>query len=226
MKITYLGHASLLIETKRTRIVVDPFITPNPKASEVNIQALNPDVILITHAHGDHVADVELLASGKEVLLVSNFEIVSYYAERGCKGHGMNIGGQYLFDWGTVKMVNALHSSAFPDGSYGGNPVGFVLWNEEGCVYIAGDTALTLDMQLIAGICPSLDLAVLPIGDNFTMGYEDAAIAAGYVACDKVLGYHYNTFPVIEIDATKALEAFRSKGKELLLLALGESISI
>ncbi len=226
MKITFLGHASLLIETKGTRIVVDPFITPNPKAANIDIESLRPDVLLLTHAHGDHVADVETLAAGKEVLIVSNFEITTYFGQKNCKGHGMNIGGKFTFDWGTVKMVNALHSSAFPDGTYGGNPAGFVLWNEEGCVYIAGDTALTKDMELIAESCPSLDLAILPIGDNFTMGYEDAVHASDYVGCDRVLGYHFDTFEVIAIDKAKAKEVFGSAGKELVLLGVGESLEV
>ncbi len=226
MKITYLGHNTHMIETRGVRILTDPFITPNPMASGIDLGTLAPNYLLLTHAHGDHVADVEQLAADKDVTIISGYEIVNYFAERKCKGHGMNIGGKYTFDWGTVKMVNALHSSAFPDGTYGGNPAGFVIWNEEGCVYIAGDTALTLDMKLIPEICPPLDLAILPIGDNFTMGYDDAAIAAQYVQCHRVLGCHYNTFDVIHIDTNSAVQAFESKGIELLLLNIGETLEV
>ena len=123
-------------------------------------------------------------------------------------------------------MVNAVHSSVLPDGSYGGNPAGFVLWNEEGCIYIAGDTALTMDMQLIPMTCPALDLAVLPIGDNFTMGYREAVIAADFVKCDRVMGVHFDTFPYIEIDHAGAMDAFAESGKSLILPHIGQEIEV
>ena len=122
--------------------------------------------------------------------------------------------------------VNAIHSSVLPDGTYGGNPGGFVIWNEEYCIYIAGDTALTLDMKLIPDTCPRLDLAILPVGDNFTMGYEDAAIAADFIQCNRVMGCHYDTFPPIALDKAAAQQHFKAKGKELLLPEIGETISL
>ena len=138
----------------------------------------------------------------------------------------MNHGGKFNFDFGTLKYVTAVHSSVLPDGSDGGNPGGFVLWNEEGCVYIAGDTALTLDMQLIPLTCPVLDLAILPIGDNFTMGYEEAVLAAGYIACKNIIGCHFDTFPPIQIDRQKALDVFENAGLKLTLPKISESISL
>lgn len=159
-------------------------------------------------------------------MIVSNYEIVSWYGEKGLKGHPMNHGGKVAFDFGAVKYVNAIHSSVLPDGTYGGNPGGFVISLENKIIYIAGDTALTYDMKLIPETIGKVDLAVLPIGDNFTMGYEDAAIAADFVACSKVLGCHYDTFPPIALDKEKALAHFKDKDKELILLEIGSSLAV
>ena len=135
----------------------------------------------------------------------------------------MNHGGSWQFDFGRLTMVNAIHSSSFPDGSYGGNPAGFILETKEGNVYIAGDTALTMDMKLIPLQC-KLDLAVLPIGDNFTMGIDAAIIASDFVACNKVLAYHFDTFGYIEINHKNAIQKFKDKNKELIILEIGKSI--
>ncbi|OHX65150.1 metal-dependent hydrolase [Flammeovirga pacifica] len=226
MKVTYLGHASLLIETEGKKLLVDPFISANEKANHINIDALEADYILITHGHQDHVLDVESIAERTKATLISNFEIISYYGEKGLNGHPMNHGGQFNFDFGLLKYVSAIHSSVLPDGTYAGNPGGFVLSNKEGCIYIAGDTALTYDMKLIPMTSPKLDLAILPIGDNFTMGVDDAVIASEFIECDKILGYHYDTFPPIVIDKPAAIEKFDKKGKELLLPTIGESVSL
>lgn len=225
MKITFLGHATLLLEVNNKSILFDPFISANPKASQIEIDAIRCDYIFLTHGHQDHVLDVERIVSNNpDALLVSNFEVVSWFQSKGFNGHPMNHGGKYSFDFGIAKYVNAIHSSVLPDGSYGGNPGGFVIYNDTKSVYIAGDTALTKDMELIPLTCPKLDLAVLPIGDNFTMGYEDAAIACDMVGCDQTLGYHYDTFPPIVLDQQKAKEYFASKGKTLHLPGIGESL--
>lgn len=227
MKITYLGHATLIVEINNKKILFDPFITGNPLASSIDIQSLIVDYIFITHGHQDHVLDVEAIANNNDkALVVSNFEIVTWFGEKNINGHPMNHGGKYQFDFGTAKYVNAIHSSVLPDGSYGGNPGGFVLYDASQSIYIAGDTSVTKDMELIPLSCPKLDIAVLPIGDNFTMGYEDALIASELIQCDKIIGYHYDTFPPIEIDKSKAIEYFKTKGKELILLDIGESISV
>lgn len=227
MKITYLGHATLLVEMNGKKILFDPFITGNELASKIDIDSLKVDYVFVTHGHQDHVLDVEaVLKNNPDAVLVSNFEIISWFGEKGLEGHPMNHGGKYSFDFGTVKYVNAIHSSVLPDGSNGGNPGGFVIYDDSKCVYIAGDTALTKDMELIPLTCPKLDIAILPIGDNFTMGYEDAAIASDFVACNQVLGYHYDTFPPIKIDKTKAVEHFDKKGKKLILPDIGESITL
>lgn len=227
MKITFLGHATMLVEMKGKKILFDPFISGNEMASNIDLNDLKVDYIFLTHGHQDHVLDVETIAKNNpEALLVSNFEIVTWFGEKGIQGHPMNHGGKYLFDFGTAKYVNAIHSSTLPDGSNGGNPGGFVLYNESNSIYIAGDTALTKDMELIPKTCPKLDIAVLPIGDNFTMGYEDAAIASDFIECDKIIGCHYDTFPPIKMDKTKAINYFEDKGKKLMLPDIGESITL
>lgn len=225
MKITFYGHASLGIEVGGKNIIVDPYISPNPKASHIDINDLKADYILLTHAHGDHIADVEAIAKNTNATIVSNAEIAGYFANKGFETHAMNHGGSWNFEFGKVKFVNAIHSSSFPDGSYGGNPGGFVIEGEHKNIYIAGDTALTFDMQLIP-LRTMLDLAILPIGDNFTMDIDDAIIAADFVECDKVLGYHFDTFGYIEINHQEAVKKFFDAGKDLMLLEIGASIEL
>ncbi|MEJ1222086.1 metal-dependent hydrolase [Sediminicola sp. 1XM1-17] len=226
MKITFLGHATLLIETGGKTLLVDPFISGNEKAKEkIKVKDLNPDYILVTHAHQDHILDVEAIAKTSGATIVSNYEIAVHYQEKGFKAHPMNHGGQWNFDFGILKYVNAIHTSSFPDGSYGGQPGGFVLSDHEKNIYIAGDTALTMDMKLIP-LTTKLDLAVLPIGDNFTMGVDDAVLASDFVACDTILGYHFDTFGYIEIDHELALKKFGDSGKKLHLLEIGDYINI
>jgi L-ascorbate metabolism protein UlaG (beta-lactamase superfamily) len=225
MKITYLGHAALSIEVSETTIIVDPFISPNELAKDIDVNALKADYILITHAHQDHIVDVETIVKNTGAKIVSNYEIVTHYGNLGLEGHPMNHGGSWQFDFGKVTYTNAIHTSSFPDGSYGGQPGGFILETAEGNLYIAGDTALTMDMKLIPMQC-KIDLAVLPIGDNFTMGIESAVIASDFIECNKVLGYHYDTFGYIIIDHDEAQKAFAKEGKDLILLPIGQALSI
>ena len=226
MKITFYGHASLLIEVGGKTLLVDPFISANPKAAHVNVSSLKFDYLLLTHAHQDHTLDVEAaMNNNSDAMIVSNAEIVNYYSEKGYNGHSMNHGGSWKFDFGTLKYVNAVHSSSFADGSNGGNPGGFVVEGEHKNIYIAGDTALTMDMKLIP-MRTKLDLAILPIGSNFTMDVDDAILASDFVECDKVLGIHYDTFGLIEINHVEAKRKFFDKGKDLMLLEIGESIEI
>jgi len=225
MQIQFLGHASLAITVGGKTVVVDPFISANELASSIDVDRLAADYILITHAHQDHILDVERIAKRTGATLVSNFEIIEHFNKKGCKGHPMNHGGSWQFDFGTLHYVNAVHSSSFPDGSYGGQPGGFVLTTDEGCVYISGDTALTYDMKLLP-LFHKIDLAILPIGDNFTMGIEAAAQAAQFVACTRVLGVHYDTFGYIKIDHEKAKETFAKQGISLHLLDIGQQLSL
>jgi L-ascorbate metabolism protein UlaG (beta-lactamase superfamily) len=224
MKITFLGHATLLIKTKKATLLVDPFISGNELAKDkVAMADLKPDYILITHAHQDHVLDVETIAKQSNTTIISNFEIATHYENKGFKVHPMNHGGRWNFDFGSLKYVNAIHTSSFADGSYGGQPGGFVLSADDKHIYIAGDTALHMDMQLIP-LTYTLDLAILPIGDNFTMGIDDAIIASDFVGCDAILGYHYDTFGYIKIDHNEAKEKFLEADKKLHLLEIGKSI--
>jgi len=225
MKITFLGHASLHIQIGTVNLLVDPFISGNPKAAHIDVNTLKADYILVTHAHQDHILDVETIAKLTGATIVSNFEIVSHFDKLGIKGHPMNHGGSWEFDFGRVKYVNAIHTSSFPDGSYGGQPGGFVIEGEHKNIYIAGDTALTYDMKLIP-LQTKLDLAILPIGDNFTMGIDDAIIAADFVECDKILGYHFDTFGYIEINHENAKRKFFENDKDLMLLDIGASIEL
>lgn len=224
MKITYYGHNSLLIEILGNYIMVDPFITGNPLYKDkLDVKSLKADYILLTHAHQDHTLDVETIAKNTNAKIISNYEIAMYYQEKGFNVHPMNHGGNWRFEFGNLKLVNAVHTSSFPDGSYGGQPGGFVIEGEHKNIYIAGDTALTMDMKLIP-LQTKLDLAILPIGDNFTIGVEDAIIASNFVACEKVLGVHFDTFSYIEIDQEEAKKKFYDAGKDLMLLDFGSSI--
>lgn len=224
MKITFYGHNSLLLEVSGTYILIDPFITGNPlHKDKLDIKSLKADYILLTHAHQDHILDAEKIAKNTDAIIVSNYEIAMYYQEKGFKVHPMNHGGNWKFNFGNLKFVNAVHTSSFPDGSYGGQPGGFVIEGEHKNIYVAGDTALTMDMKLIP-LQTKLDLAILPIGDNFTMGIEDAIIASEFVACEKVLGVHFDTFGYIEINHDEAKKKFNDAGKDLILLDFGSSI--
>ena len=225
MKITFYGHACIKIEVSGKHILIDPFITGNEKAIHIDISTLKADYILLTHAHFDHIGDVEAIAKSNNSVIVSNWEIASYFGNKGFQYHPMNHGGSWQFDFGRVKYVAAIHSSSFPDGTYGGNPGGFVIESEHKNIYISGDTALTMDMKLIP-MRTKLDLAILPIGNCFTMDVEDAIMAADFVDCDKILGCHYDTFGFIIINHEEAIKKFFDAGKDLMLLDIGKSISL
>ena len=226
MKITYLGHASLGIETLGKHIIVDPFISGNELAKHIDINSLQADYIVLTHAHQDHILDVETIAERTGATIICNAEMSYYYGNKGFKVIGMNTGGKFETDFMRIKSTIAFHSSSFPDGTYGGNPNGYVIEADGKRIYIAGDTSLTYEMKLIPETIGQLDLAVFPIGDHFTMGFEDACFASDFVQCNKVLGYHFDTFPPIKIDHQVAQDFFSGKGKNLILLDIGESIEI
>ncbi len=226
MKITFYGHNSFGIKIGDTHLLIDPFITGNDLVKDtIDINDLKADFILLTHAHQDHTLDAEAIAKRTGAIIVSNYEIASHYENKGLEVHPMNHGGSWDFEFGKVKYVNAIHTSSFPDGKYGGQPGGFVIESEHKNIYVAGDTALTMDMKLIP-MRTQLDLAILPIGDNFTMGVDDAILASDFIECDKVIGCHYDTFGYIEIDHEDAKRKFYEKGKDLMLLDIGESIEL
>ncbi len=226
MKITYYGHSCFEVEIKGTKFLFDPFITPNELAKHIDISTINPDYILISHGHEDHLADAVAIAKQSGATVVGVFEITAWAQKQGIeKVWPMNTGGSKKFGEVTVKLVPAEHSSSFPDGSYAGNPVGFLLKTDSKNIYFAGDTALTSEMQLL-GEYNAIHLAMLPIGDNFTMGITDVIVATELLRCNKVLGMHYDTFPFIKIDKEKAAEAFKKAGKELILLNIGETLEL
>jgi L-ascorbate metabolism protein UlaG (beta-lactamase superfamily) len=224
MKIRFLGHSSFLMETGGKVLLFDPFITPNALASDINILDLKPDYILLSHGHGDHVADAEAIAKNSGSIIISNYEIVSWYESKGIPGHPMNHGGKWEFDFGTVQYVWAVHSSVLPDGTYGGNPGGFVIQSEGKTFYYAGDTALCYDMKVI-GESYKIDFAFLPIGSNFTMDYKDAIKAATFVGTSEVIAMHFDTFPYIKINKDKVLRAAQEAGVSIKIPEIGESFS-
>lgn len=225
MKYTYYGQSCFLLETASKKLLFDPFISGNPLAKAIDIDKIEADYILVSHGHGDHVADLVTIAKQTKAQVIAVPEIIGWLQAQGVSNvHGMNY-GKYKFDFGTVRMVWATHSSGLPDGSYGGNPAGFVIDAEGKQIYFAGDTGLTVEMKLLAELY-TIDYAILPIGGNYTMDVDDAVIAANYVNCDKVIGVHYNTFPVIEIDPKSAIGIFKRSQKELLLPAIGQTIAL
>lgn len=224
-ELTWLGHGSWLIATNGHRIVLDPFLTDSPVAA---VQAADVDVqfILVSHGHFDHTADVESIARRTGAVVISNFEICEWFAKRGVeKTHAMNIGGGHGFPFGRVKLTIAHHTSTMPDGANGGAPAGFLLDLPEGKVYFACDTGLFYDMKLIgaAGIA----LAALPIGDNFTMGPDDALEAVKLIAPQRVVPVHRNTWPLIAQDVDAWAQRVRQEtSAEPLVLEPGGTVTL
>lgn len=225
MKVTYYGHSCFAVETAGKTLLFDPFITPNPLAASVDVASLKPDFILLTHGHFDHVADAEQIARASGATIIGCYEVVEWFGKKGiANGIPMNSGGSCTREFGRVTFTPAVHSSSMPDGSYGGQPGGFLVETPEGAFYNSGDTALTRDIELLAA-AGSLKFAALCVGDHFTMGYRDAATAAGWLGCREVLGVHYDTFPPITIDREAAKQAFELKGARLHLPRIGESVT-
>ncbi len=222
MKIRYYGHSAFGVEINGKHILIDPFISENPLASHIDVDSIPADYILVTHGHYDHIADVPAIAKRTGAKVVSNFEITTWLQKEGVENvHPMNHGGQWTFDFGKVKYVNAIHSSSLPDGSYGGNPGGFLIETPQFSLYHAGDTALCTDMQLIGRQC-DLTVALLPIGDNFTMGVSDAVMASSFLKCNHVIPMHYDTFDLIKVDHEEAVRQFRNAEVELKFMEIGE----
>jgi L-ascorbate metabolism protein UlaG (beta-lactamase superfamily) len=223
MNITYYGHSCFGVEVNGKHLLFDPFISPNPLAKDIEVTAIKADYILISHGHEDHIADAISIASRTGAKVICAYEIHSWLNKNKITNtHPMNIGGKWKFDFGNVKCVSAAHSSTLPDGSYAGNPMGFIIESSEGNFYFAGDTALTYDMKLI-GDYRVIDFAFLPIGDNFTMGIDNAIIAAEFIKCRNIIGMHYDTFELIKINKTEAIKKFTHAGNELILFSVGEN---
>ncbi len=225
MQFTYYGHSCFSVTINGKHILFDPFVSYNELAAGlVDVQQIPADYILLSHGHGDHVADCISIATRTGAKVVCNFEIHEWLNKNGIANtHPMNTGGSWDFGDFRVKCTVAQHSSGLPDGSYGGNPMGFIVFSDTGNFYYSGDTSLTLDMQLIPRWA-KLNFAVLPIGDNFTMDASDALAAAEMVQCQEIVGVHYDTFGYIKIDHKAAQQLFAAAGKKLHLLPIGDSI--
>lgn len=223
MRVTYYGQSCFLLEIQGKHILFDPFITPNELARDIDPGSIPADYILVSHGHADHTADLVPIASRTGATVVCSFEIAEWLANRGVtNSHPMNIGGQWNFEFGTVKMVYAAHSNSLPDGTYGGTAAGFIITAGTRTIYYSGDTALMADMRL-TGELYAIDLAFLPIGDNFTMGVDDAVIASKFINCQNIIGMHYDTFGYIKINKEEAVSKFDKAGIRLNLLAIGST---
>lgn len=224
-KLTFLGHGTFEIETAGKRIIIDPYFTDNPAAS-VTADDVSPDVIIVSHGHGDHIGDTIAIAKRTDALVIANYEICTWLQEQGLENvHPQHIGGAHNHGFGVVKLTIAHHGSALPDGSNGGNPCGILLKLNEGNIYHAADTGLFYDMKLIGE--EGIDIAILPIGDNFTMGPEDAVRAVKLINPKRVIPDHYNTWPLIEQDAPAWAEHVRSEtSAEPVLLNPGDSCQL
>ncbi|HEY8387369.1 MAG TPA: metal-dependent hydrolase [Parasegetibacter sp.] len=226
MELTYYGQSCFLVKLMGKKILFDPFITPNELAKHIDITTIQADYIFVSHGHGDHIADCAAIALNTGAKVVASFEIHTWLNDQGVTNtHPMNTGGKWKFEFGEVKAVVAQHSSGLPDGSYGGNPMGFVFKTDEKNFYYSGDTALTLDMHLVPKWVQP-DFAVLPIGDNFTMGADDAIEAAKIVGVKDVVGVHYDTFGYIKINHQLSKDLFQNAGINLHLPAIGSTINI
>ncbi|MDQ6599922.1 metal-dependent hydrolase [Bacillus salipaludis] len=226
MKISYHGHSIVQIQTEGKTILIDPFIRGN-SLTDLNVEAVNPDVILLTHGHNDHVGDTVEIAKRTGALVVANADLTTYLSWQGVQTHGMNIGGAYQFDFGKVKLTQAFHGSGYATVNneivYCGMPTGILFSNEGKTIYHAGDTGLFSDMKLIGERHP-IDVAFLPIGDNFTMGAEDAAYAAKLLNAKTVVPIHFNTFPPIKQDPNKFIELLEEQNGKVL--QPGEAIEL
>jgi L-ascorbate metabolism protein UlaG (beta-lactamase superfamily) len=224
LKLTYHGHSCFELEADGKRVIVDPFLTGNGHA-KARPEEIRVEAVLVSHGHGDHVGDAVAIAKRNDCVVVSNFEIANWLSAQGVKVHPMHIGGAFGFPWGRVKLVPAIHGSALPDGSYGGHPAGLLLFMGGKTVYYAGDTALHSDMGLYGRLYP-IDLALLPIGDNFTMGIDDAVEAAVLCGAREVMPIHYDTFPVIPADPASFAAKAAARGVKVRVVGFGETVTV
>ena len=225
VQITWLGHAAFLIEAPEGNTLIDPFITQNPRATITLEDLPKIHMILVTHAHGDHLGDTKAIAEKHDALVVSTVEVVNWLKRQGVRRvHGQQAGGAYTHPAGRVKLTPAFHGSSLPDGSYGGQPVGVILEVLGKKIYHAGDTSIFGDMELLAPM--QIDLALLPIGDNFTMGPEDAILACSLIRPKMVLPMHYGTWPVINVSPELFIKGAERSGHRVVKYSVNESFQL
>lgn len=226
-KLTYYGQSCIEFDFDGTKVLLDPFISGNPLAEGVDLEAVRPDYIFLSHAHQDHVGDLLTIQKASDATVAAIVETAAWLRDEGVaddKVVEFNFGGTLDLPFGKVKMVYALHTNSTPYGNYGGVAAGFVFVVGDKTIYFAGDTALTLEMKLLEDL--GLDYAILPIGGHYTMDVDDAVKAAGFVQVSQVIGVHYDTFPPISIDKVQAISKFEAVGKKLLLPGIGETIAL
>jgi L-ascorbate metabolism protein UlaG (beta-lactamase superfamily) len=224
MKFEYYGHACFMIDTGKEKLLFDPFIQHNPLANGISTEDIDPDYIFISHAHDDHIADIEFFTKKSSTQVICNFEIMNWLQKKGLNNfQPLNIGGKRNFSFGTVRMTQAIHSSSFSDGSYGGTAAGFVLEINDKVIFYTGDTALYSDLKLIADFHP-IDWVLLPICGVFTMDASDACKAAQLLKCNQVIGLHFDTFEAIKIDKIKAIQLFKTQQLNLHIPTIKQTI--
>lgn len=222
----YHGHATWEVQGETHRLLMDPFLTDNPSADVGPDHFDKLDAILVTHGHGDHIGDVVTIAKQTGALVVGNKEIADYFGEKGCETHPLHIGGAREFPFGKVKLTVAPHGSTAPDGTSLGCAAGIILTIDGKKIYNAGDTGLTLDMQLIPELWGPIDVAIFPIGDNFTMGIDDAVVAAEFVGAKTNIAQHFNTWPYIEVDVQDWVGKMKAAGHDAVVLEPGQTHTI
>jgi len=224
MKIIYHGHSFVQLNDNKHSVLIDPFVTGNP-ATKTKVEDLKCDYIILTHGHGDHISDAITIAQKNKATIITSFEIANYAGKHNVNAHPLGIGGGFNFPFGRVKLTIAHHSSSFPDGSYAGNPAGVIITVGGKTIYHAGDTGLFYDMKLI-GEMHKIDIAFLPIGDNFTMGIDDAVKAAEFINAGITVPIHYNTFDIINANPEDYKKKVESIGKKCKIISIGDSIEI